>query len=357
MVAVSLPVGEVERLIGGWEGRLSVAAVNSPSSVVVSGDSDALAGLLVLCGAEGVRARRVEVDYASHSARVERIEAEIRTALEGVTPVRGGVPLFSTAMDAWLDTSVMGGAYWYANLRRTVGFESAVRALAAEGFGPFVEVSPHPVLAVAVEETLEAVGSSVPVIGTLRRDEGGMDRLLMSLGQAWVHGLPVDWSPVFADTGATGVDLPTYPFQHQSYWAMPDPAISGGGLVAAGLGTTGHPLLGAAVEVAETGELLLTGRISLRTHPWLADHTVSDTTLLPGTAFLELALRAGDEAGCALVDELTLTTPLVLPAEGAVHLQVRLGTPDGNGSRTLSLFSRPEHATPWTPHATGHLTP
>ncbi|WP_197372351.1 acyltransferase domain-containing protein, partial [Streptomyces clavuligerus] len=344
-------------LIGGWEGRLSVAAVNSPSSVVVSGDSDALAGLLVLCGAEGVRARRVEVDYASHSARVERIEAEIRTALEGVTPVRGGVPLFSTVTGAWLDTSSMDGAYWYANLRRTVGFESAVRALAAEGFGPFVEVSPHPVLAVAVEETLEAAGSSVPVIGTLRRDEGGMDRLLMSLGQAWVHGLPVDWSPVFADTGATGVDLPTYPFQHQSYWAMPDPAISGGGLVAAGLGTTGHPLLGAAVEVAETGELLLTGRISLRTHPWLADHTVSDTTLLPGTAFVELAVRAGDEAGCALVDELTLTTPLVLPAEGAVHLQVRLGTPDGNGSRTLSLFSRPEHATPWTPHATGHLTP
>ncbi|WP_414617052.1 type I polyketide synthase [Streptomyces clavuligerus] len=227
MVAVSLPLGEVERLIGGWEGRLSVAAVNSPSSVVVSGDSDALAGLLVLCGAEGVRARRVEVDYASHSARVERIEAEIRTALEGVTPVRGGVPLFSTAMDAWLDTSVMGGAYWYANLRRTVGFESAVRALAAEGFGPFVEVSPHPVLAVAVEETLEAVGSSVPVIGTLRRDEGGMDRLLMSLGQAWVHGLPVDWSPVFADTGATGVDLPTYPFQRERFWLETVRAESG----------------------------------------------------------------------------------------------------------------------------------
>nr|WP_231408458.1 polyketide synthase dehydratase domain-containing protein [Streptomyces clavuligerus] len=132
---------------------------------------------------------------------------------------------------------------------------------------------------------------------------------------------------------------------------MPDPAISGGGLVAAGLGTTGHPLLGASVAVAETGELLLTGRISLRTHPWLADHTVSDTTLLPGTAFVELAVRAGDEAGCPVLEELTLQTPLVLPATGGLQLQLRVGAPDGTGRRSVDIFSRPEAAPEVVPAA------
>ncbi|QCX74519.1 Erythronolide synthase, modules 3 and 4 [Streptomyces sp. YIM 121038] len=356
MVSLALPAPRATDRIAAWAGRLSVAAVNGPSAVVVSGDADALDELMEACAADGVRARRVDVTYASHCAHMDRLEAELLSALKDVEPATADVPLYSTVTDEWLDTSRMDARYWYANLRRTVGFESAVRALAAAGHRTYIEVSPHPVLTPAVEETLESAGADAAVLGTLRRGEGGTERLLRSLGEAWAHGVPVDWSPLFAGTGARRVELPTYAFQHQAYWAVPGPE-TGGDVTAAGLGSTGHPLLAAAVELAETGEILLSGRISVRSHPWLADHAVSGVVLLPGAAFVDLAVRAGDEAGCPVVEELTLQAPLVLPASGGVRLQVRVGAPDATGRRTLDVHARPEDATdaPWTAHATGTL--
>ncbi|WP_308457837.1 type I polyketide synthase, partial [Streptomyces sp. SM12] len=355
MVSLAVPEPRAVQLIAAWEGRLSVAAVNGPSAVVVSGDVDALHELVEASEAAGVRTRRVDVDYASHSAHMEALEAELTTALADIEPVAADVPLYSTVTDGWLDTTTMDAHYWYANLRRTVGFESAVRALAAAGHRRYLEVSPHPVLVPAVEETLESAGAEAAVLGTLRRDEGGMERLLLSLGAAWAHGVPVDWAPLFAGTAARRVELPTYAFQHRPYWAVPAPD-TGGDVTAAGLGTTGHPLLGAAVELADTGETLLSGRISARTHTWLADHAVSEIVLLPGAAFVELAVRAGDEAGCPVLEELTLQAPLVLPATGGVRLQVRVGTPDVTGRRTVDIHARPDAAdAPWTPHASGVL--
>ncbi|MCP9213551.1 acyltransferase domain-containing protein, partial [Streptomyces cucumeris] len=144
MVSLACSAVEAGRYVGPWGGRLSVAAVNGPSSVVVAGEVEALDELLASCAERGVRTRRVDVDYASHCAQVERIEDELCSALEGVTAKSGDVPLFSTVTGGWLDTSLMDGGYWYANLRSPVGFEPAVRALLDEGFGAFVEVSPHP---------------------------------------------------------------------------------------------------------------------------------------------------------------------------------------------------------------------
>ncbi|MFJ6987321.1 MULTISPECIES: SDR family NAD(P)-dependent oxidoreductase [unclassified Streptomyces] len=374
MVSLALPPDRAAALLAARGGHLSVAAVNGPSTVVVSGDTDALDDLLAACAADGVRARRIDVDYASHSAQVEAVEEELARSLTGLTPVRGDVPLFSTVTGEWLDTSTMDAAYWYANLRRTVGFAPAVRALAAQGFGAWIEVSAHPVLTFAVEETLEAADTGGLVLGTLRRGEGGPRRMLHALGRAHAHGVPVDWSPAFDGTAATRTELPTYPFEERRLWL--DAPTGGRDLASAGLAATGHPLLGAAVEVAGTGELLCAGRLSRRGQPWLAEHTVRGTVLLPGTAFLELALRAAEEAGCATVEELTLSAPLPLPDEGAVRVQVRLGPPDADGRRTLGLFSRPEDApdpsgddtedgralepgdvSPWTVHATGSVAP
>nr|WP_209310521.1 type I polyketide synthase [Streptomyces spiramenti] len=363
MVSLAMSSQRAAEAVAAWDGRLSVAAVNGPSAVVVSGDTGALEQLLAACGTDGVRARRVDVDYASHSAHVERVERELVQALEGIRPTRGDVPLFSTVTGEWLDTSTMDAAYWYANLRRPVAFEPAVRTLAGEGFDAFIEVSPHPVLAMAVEETLEAADATGVVLGTLRRDEGGPQRMLLALGQAHARGVAVDWSPAFAGTGATRTDLPTYPFQERRLWL--DVPTTSRDVVSAGLGATGHPLLGAAVEIADTGELLCTGRLSLRSHPWLAEHAVRGTVLLPGTAFLELALRAGEAAGCAAVDELTLSAPLPLRPEDAVRIQVRLGAPDADGRRAIGVFARAESetgagtgsASAWTVHATGTVGP
>ncbi|WP_425268881.1 SDR family NAD(P)-dependent oxidoreductase [Kitasatospora cheerisanensis] len=350
MASIPLPVEAVRERIAG---RLSVAAVNGPSSTVVSGDADAVAALVDELVAEGVRARLIEVDYASHSVHVEEIRERLLADLDGIVPVSGGVPFFSTVTGSWLDTKALDAEYWYRNLRQTVEFGKATEALLGEGFRFFVESSPHAVLGVAVGESVEAAGVDAAVLGTLRRGEGGPAQVLRAVGRAWERGLDVDWSGAFP--GARRVELPTYAFQRTRYWL--DVPTTSQDIASAGLATTGHPLLGAAVQVADSGELLLSGRISLRTHPWLADHAVSGAVLLPGTAFLELALRAGVEAGCPVVEELTLGSALVLPTEEAAHLQLRVAGPDGEGRRRLSVFARTarDADAPWTEHATGIL--
>ncbi|MER7106123.1 acyltransferase domain-containing protein, partial [Streptomyces humidus] len=226
MVSLALPPDRVRELVAERPG-LSLAALNAPTAAVVSGDPAALDGLLADCEARGVRARRVDVDYASHCDHVEEIREELLDALAGLRPVRSPVPVYSTVADGgWLDTERMDADYWYRNLRETVAFEPAVRALAAAGFTAFVEVSPHPVLTMGVSETVQDTGAVA--LGTLRRGEGGMQRVLRSLAEAFAHGVPVDWSPFFDGTGARTADLPTYPFQRSRYWLNPPTAADPG---------------------------------------------------------------------------------------------------------------------------------
>ncbi|MEV0281757.1 type I polyketide synthase [Streptomyces sp. NPDC050610] len=217
MVSVALPAAEVGEWLADWDGKLSVAAVNGPASTVVSGDAGALDELLERAEVREVRARRVPVDYASHSSHVEDIHDQLLLELADVMPQQTDVPFYSTVTGELLEsTTVLDAEYWYRNLRQTVRFEEATRALLAEGFRFFVEPSAHPVLAVGVQESAEAAGVEAVVLGTLRRDDGGRDRLLLSLGQAWASGLPVDFSGTYP--GARRVDLPTYPFQRERFW-------------------------------------------------------------------------------------------------------------------------------------------
>ncbi|MEU5274571.1 SDR family NAD(P)-dependent oxidoreductase [Streptomyces hygroscopicus] len=356
MVSVAVPVERAVVLLERWGGRVGVAAVNGPSSVVVSGDGPALDELLVVCEAEGVRARRVEVDYASHSSHVEVLRDRLLEELEGIAPVRSRVPLFSTVTGDWIDTERMDAEYWYRNLRETVRFASATKALLDDGFGVFIEASAHPVLTYGVQESIEAAGAEAVALGSLRRDEGGLDRFLRSVAEAYVHGVSVDWSPLFR--GARRVDLPTYAFQRQRYWLDAHGGRQDAGSL--GLVRADHPLLGAVVRSPDGAGVVLTGRLSVRSHPWLADHVVMGRVLLPGTAFVEMAMRAGDEVGCACLDELTLETPLLIPQDGATHLHLAVGAAGPAGERTLTVYSRAEDAPddqPWLRHATGLVRP
>nr|AUO14849.1 Malonyl CoA-acyl carrier protein transacylase [Amycolatopsis sp.] len=340
MVSVAAPLDVVQgRLTDG----LSIAAVNGPAAVVVSGAPQALDALITSCAADGIRAKRVPVDYASHSAQVEQLREELLEVLAPITPREGGIAFISTVTGEWNERVDAG--YWYTNLRTTVRLDTAIERLKREGFGAFVEASPHPVLTMAL-------GDDVVALGSLRRDDGGLTRFYTSLAEAHVGGVPVDWTPAFP--GARLTDVPTYPFQQERYWPQWTATTAGdaGGL---GLTDAGHPLLGAAVTVAGTGVTLLTGRLSRRTHPWLADHAVGDTVLLPGTAFVELAVQAGDQAGCATVEELTLQAPLVIPGRGGVALQVRVEAADEHGRRALTIHSRLSDDLDWTQHAEGFL--
>jgi len=357
MLSVSLPADQVRDQITPWGGRLAVAATNGPSSVVVSGDQEALAELLARLTEQGLRARSIPVDYASHCARVDEIEQEVVCALAGIAPRPAKLPFYSAVSGGRLDAAALDAGYWYQNLRQPVEFERATQALLADGYQVFLEVSPHPVLTLGLQETAEAAGADTLAVGSLRRGEGGPARLLASLGELLMRGVPIDWDAVFAGWRPRRVELPTYAFQRGDFW-LQDASASPGDMASAGLSAADHPLLGAAVTLADQGGLLFTGRLSLRTHPWLADHAVRGSVLLPGTAFLELAVQAGDQVGCGMVRELTLRSPLVLPEHGGVLLQLAVGAPDDRGDRPVSVHSRPDgpNEGDWLRHADGLLT-
>ncbi|GAA2130984.1 hypothetical protein GCM10009727_23200 [Actinomadura napierensis] len=347
----------LERL-AGWNGRLAVGGVNGPASVIVTGELAALREFVAACTADGIRAKIVPATVASHSQQVDALRERLLELLAPVTPRTGEIAFYSTVTGGLLETGGLDAEYWYRNVRNQVDFTGAVRALLADGHRFFIEASPHPVLAAGLQETAEEAEADCAAIGTLSRDQGNLRRFLTSLAEVHVRGAGVDWSGAFAGAGAGWVELPTYPFQRRRYWAD-SVGTATADVTATGIGAAGHPLLGASLGLAQGGTIL-TGRLSLASHPWLADHMALGAALVPGAAFAELAIRAGDEVGCDRIEELTLRQPLVLPEKGAVVLQVVVAAADEDGRRTVSVYSRPDSAAapdlPWTRHAEGVLT-
>ncbi|WP_415359863.1 type I polyketide synthase [Saccharothrix sp. BKS2] len=222
MVSVGLSADAVRPHLEPWGERISVAAVNGAASVVVSGEPGALDELVETLTALDVRAKRVNVDYASHSAQVGSIEQRLLADLAPVGPRAGEVPMLSTVTGEWVADAALDARYWYTNLRTTVAFEPAIRTLAERGHAAFVEVSPHPVLAMSIQETLDDREQPTAVVGTLRREEGGPARFARSLAELHVRGVSPDFTTLLP-AGAR-VPLPTYAFRRQHFWLTEQPA-------------------------------------------------------------------------------------------------------------------------------------
>ncbi|MFF7350987.1 SDR family NAD(P)-dependent oxidoreductase, partial [Streptomyces antimycoticus] len=361
MLSVLASAETVAERLRPWSERLGIAAVNSPATVTVSGDPEALDAFMAELAADGVKSRRVPgVDTAGHSPQVDGLRERLLREVAGVRPRASRIAYYSTVTGGPLDTTELDTDYWYRNMREPVDFERATRALLADGHTAFIECAPHPMLAMSLQQTVEdAGGNAAAIVGTLRRDEGDPERFAGSFAEAYVQGVEPSWDTVFEGgpgRGAPDVELPTYPFQRQRYWL--DKPVAASDVAAAGLEAAGHPLLGAAVPLAGADDHLFTGRISAQDHPWLTERTGPDVAVLPGSALAELAIRAGDQVGCDRIEELSLDTPLVLPEKGAAVIQVRVGAPDGGGLRALSVYARAEGADsdePWTRYATAVL--
>nr|WP_258348153.1 type I polyketide synthase [Saccharopolyspora gregorii] len=349
MLAVRATEDEVAPLLTD---RVAVAAVNAPGSVVLSGAADELDAVRQRLDADGRTTTRLAVSHAFHSPLVDPVLDEFRAVVRRCTFGRPRLPLVSNLTGRTATAAELADPeHWVRHVREPVRFADGVRALAADGASVFLEVGPDSALCSMAQETLDP---DTPVIPVLRRDRDDRTNAATALARLHVAGVPVDWAEFFAG-GAERVALPTYAFQHERYW--PDAAPRAGDAAGLGLAEAEHPLLGAAVDEADGGGVLFTGRLSLATHPWLADHVVGGQVFFPGTGFLELAVRAADQVGCAQVEDLTLAAPLVLPAPGAVQVQLRVDAADDAGRRELRLHSRPadDPGAPWTRHATGLL--
>ncbi|MGW1998591.1 polyketide synthase dehydratase domain-containing protein, partial [Embleya sp. NPDC001921] len=248
------------------------------------------------------------------------------------------------------------------HVRQPVRFHDAVETLEVQGARGFVELGPDGTLTALVRDGLREPERAVTV-PVLRKDRPESDTVMVALATLHAHGAAPDLSWAGFHPGARRVDLPTYAFQRRHYW-LDDLLDRSADLASVGMGDSGHPLLGAAAERADGGGVLFTGRLSLRTHPWLADHVVGGVIVLPGTAYVELAVRAGDEVGCALLEELTLEAPLLLAERGGVVVQLWVAAAEeDSGRRAFALYSRVEDdgdeagESTWQRHATGTLTP
>ncbi|MGW6802523.1 SDR family NAD(P)-dependent oxidoreductase, partial [Streptomyces sp. NPDC055039] len=352
MVAVRATEDEVLPLLSD---EVSIAAINGPASVVVSGDEDGVLAVAAELAERGRKTTRLRVSHAFHSPLMRPMLDDFRTVAEGLSFTAPRIPVVSNLTGGLASAEELCSPdYWVRHVREAVRFADGVRTLGEQGVSTFLELGPDGVLSAMAQESAPEEAAIVPI---LRKDLGEELTALTALARLHTHGTTVDWTGFFAGTGARPVELPTYAFQHQWFWPAGSRSGAAGDVRAAGLGSAEHPLLGAAVELAAGQGVLFTGRLSVQSHPWLADHAVMGRVLLPGTALLELAIRAGDEVGCDRVAELTLAAPLVLPERGAVQVQVAVGVPDESGRRSVGVYSRPEDASdaPWTQHATGSL--
>ncbi|MFF2655200.1 SDR family NAD(P)-dependent oxidoreductase [Streptomyces sp. NPDC058045] len=371
MAALALPLAEVEELCARFGGRLEVGAVNGPRSCVVSGDADAVDEAVELVRGGGGRARRLPVGYGFHSRLMEPMLERFGEVVAGLELREPRIPLVSNVTGGLVGQEVTTPDYWMCHARQSVLFHEGVQTLQAQGVTRYVELGPDAVLTALARDSLdtpepastEATGTTdTPTRGyvsLLRPHQAEPRTVAAALGEFHRWGLPVDWEAYFGPARGRRVALPTYPFREERYWPRPRSGTS--------RGPAAHPLLDTVVERAESAEVLFTGRLSVRTHPWLADHVVGTAMLLPGTGFVEMALYAGRAVGAGTVSELTVEAPLRLAATGAVDIQVAVAPldveepdapPSGEPGRwSVTVHSRPagEPDAGWTRHARGVL--
>ncbi|MFI5614910.1 beta-ketoacyl synthase N-terminal-like domain-containing protein [Amycolatopsis sp. NPDC051903] len=355
MVAVAASEEEVRPLLTG---RVAVAEVNGPDSVVLSGDEKPVLEIAAHWAERGRETRRVPVPQAAHSPRMDEVVAELAEIAAELSYGAPRVPVVSTVTGAPVGDELAKPEHWAATLRRPVRFLDAVRSLEAAGVNRFVDLGPGGGLAGNVWSCLTGPGEDVTELQVLPGDRAETTAVLRAAGQLHVDGLSLDGTRLFAGREARRVPLPPYAFHRKRYWPDLDmEAIrASGDLATTGLESTGHPLVGAAMWLADSDGIVLSGRLSVATLPWLAEHTVGGEVLLPGAAFVEIAIRAGDEAGCSRVEELTVHSPLVLPERGKVQVQAVVGARDDAEARALTVYSRPDDPiAAWTRHATGLL--
>jgi acyl transferase domain-containing protein/acyl carrier protein len=359
MLAVAASEAEILPLL--TEG-VSLAAVNGPRSVVVSGDEDAVAAVRdAVASALGDRkTSRLRVSHAFHSHHMDPMLAEFERIARGLHYAPPAIPVVSTVTGEPAGEKLCDPAYWSAQVRGTVRFHDGVRWLAERDVTRFVELGPDGVLSAVAQDTLTETpgGTRAVCVPVLREGRAEPSSLLAAVSRLHVHGRSPDWDAVLA--GGRRVALPTYAFQNEHYWVDVAALADGvpGDPSSMGLDAAGHPILSAVVASPDADGVVLTGRLSAAAHPWLAGNDVLGKAVLPATGLLELAIRAGAEVGCGVVEELTLPAPLVLPDDGAVRLHVTVGGEDAGG-RVVRIHSRPATGAdaPWTLHAEGALRP
>jgi acyl transferase domain-containing protein len=354
----ALPVGGTMAAVRATEDEVrpflspevDIAAINGPRSLVLSGDTTAVLRVASRFG----NPKTLEVSHAFHSARMDPMLADFGAMVARVGTAEPTIAVVSALTGRLADPAEWRSPdYWVRHAREAVRFVDVVGTLAAHGVRTIMELGPDAVLTAmgpdCLPDGVDDGADDIAFTSVARRGRPEDRQLLTAVATAYARGAALDWTALYPDRPAGRVDLPTYPFQHRRFWLDTKPGR--GDVAAVGQRRLDHPLVGAVVRPADSGGVLLTGKISTTTHPMFAEHAVLGTTLLPGTAFVDLALRAGQILGKPVVQELTLQAPLVLGPDTSVQVQVTASVDGG-----VEVFSRPGDEADWVRHAAGRLT-
>ncbi|MEU3459407.1 type I polyketide synthase [Streptomyces sp. NPDC006733] len=335
MVAVQATEAEVADSLAGFAGRLEIAAINGPTSVVVSGDEDAVTDWLPQW--EGRKTTRLRVSHAFHSPLMEPMLDEFRAVADKLNHATPHIPVVSNVTGAVV--SAFDADYWVRHVRGAVRFADGIGTLWELGVRRFLELGPDAVLTAMARQCVEDDTEAV-FLPALRAKHGELDTFAGFLGHVHTAGTSVDWNAFYTGTGAQRVDLPTYAFQRENYWLLSSTPV--GDVAAAGLERVEHPILAAAVQVGDRDEWVFTGRLSTESQAWTRDHIVLGLVIVPGTTWVEAVSAAGQRVGVPVVDELVMESPLLLEEGSAVQLRVTVGAAGEDGRREVAVFARRE---------------
>ncbi|MDQ3933897.1 MAG: SDR family NAD(P)-dependent oxidoreductase [Actinomycetota bacterium] len=356
-----LAIQASEDELGDLDDRVSLAAVNGPQAVVLSGESEAIESLEALWQERGRKTSRLKVSHAFHSHLMEPMLDEFGTVASGLRFERPRLPIVSNRTGAVASEELCDPSYWVRHVREPVRFADGVAELERLEVTRFVELGPSGVLCAMARESLGDGLAERALVTPAMRPHDQARALTGCLAALHTAGAAIDWQSFYAGMGARRVELPTYAFQHQRYWL--EPSAGAADLAAAGLGAIDHPVLSAALPIPGERGTAFTGRVSLARQPWLEDHEILGRVIVPGAGYLELAQAAGAELGCGTVEELTIEAPLIVEGDDEATLQVVVGEDDGDGRREVEVYSRgPVDVTAngdgarWVRHATGVLS-
>ena len=364
MAAVELSIEEARRVLAGSEDRVSIAASNSPTSTVLSGDPAALDAILDQLQRRDIFCRRVKVDFASHSPQMEPLCADLLQVLEGLQPRAESVPIYSTVTGQASHGPEFGPLYWAWNMREPVLFSTAVQHLVEDGHDIFLEISPHPILLSAMQQGFHHFGQEGAVLPSLRREEDEHTVLLGSLGALYTLGYPVDWNLIYPAAGRC-VRLPIYPWQRDRCWLEPSAGDTNSHRdQVSRIGTANHPLLGQHFKSAHpAGTHFWETTLDKNSRPYLDDHCIQGGAVLPASAYVEMALAAAVEvfgAQSVALKDIEFHKALFLPEGGTHTIQVILSQ-GADGAASFHIYSCPggvvHSSKSWMLHATGNICP
>ncbi|MEU8333882.1 acyltransferase domain-containing protein, partial [Micromonospora sp. NPDC048839] len=340
MAAIGLDEATVAAALRADGARVQIAAVNGPTSVVISGDEGAVEELVGRWRAEGVRVRRLAVSHAFHSHLMEPMLAEFTRVLEGLTFGSARLPVVSNVTGRVEDLGTP--EYWVRHVREAVRFADGLATVAGMGVTALLELGPDGVLSAMVDDTF--------AVAALRDGRDEAESFTAALGGLHAVGVELDWAGVFAGRGGRLVDLPGYAFQHQEYWLHQ--AAATGDATQIGLTVSDHPLFGAIVLSPDGDAVQLTGRLTRQTVSWADDHRIGDAVVLPTSALVDLAVYAGDQVGVGAIDALTVEAPLTLPDSGGLSLRVGV-----DAGHQVTVHSKADGDEVWVRHAVGTVRP